>query len=172
MSRIDHVFGPPRPLEDRQVTALQALQEGFLALARLIEQNAPSTPLRDTVIEALEDAYRRAQAAAKEPRSIVTPDVLTKAFGTVVEDWDTIVKRVWLNATDWADVCIYGSNLIDMETREVMLRQGIQGRIWNTEIRLKRAIPVGFALPVGEDEDDHDLAPDWVPEPERLVRLC
>jgi hypothetical protein len=58
-----------------------------------------------------------------------------------------------------------------METRMEMFRQRIMGRLWNAEIRINRAIPVGFALPVGEDEDDRDLALHWVPEPERLVRL-
>jgi hypothetical protein len=170
-NRVDRVFGPPQVVGDWQAKALQTIQEGYLALAKLIEQNAPSTNMRGLALDALEDSYLKAKAAAMEPRATVTPDVLTKTF-TVVEDRDTIVKRVWLNATDWADVRKYGSNTIDMETRAEMFRQGIQGRIWNAQIRLKRTIPVGFALPVGEDEDDRDLAPDWVPEPERLVRLC
>jgi hypothetical protein len=89
---------------------------------------------------------------------------------------DDRVLRLWLNPYDYADLRKFGSSLIDPATTREELKQGIQGVIWNAQIRLKRkAIPQGFAVLISDNEattvENADLAPDWKPTEAQLVRI-
>ena len=171
---IDRVFGPQKPLQNFQVERLQYLQQEFKTLAAVIIENTSSVPAQERALDFLEQAYYQAQIAAREPRSIATPDALRRTFRDI-EERDDVVVRVWMNAKDFADILKFGRDVFDPETELSKVKQGIQGRLWITEIRIKRAIPEGYVLPVGSLEDDYDLDlsldSGWKPDPTKLVRL-
>ncbi len=173
---IEQVFGPPSNLTDLQIERLRAIQEGFLALAKIIDQNTPHVPERENALEMLRNAKALADAAARQPRGILTMGMVAKLFAPI-EARSARVLRLWLNAYDYADLRKYGSEQLALEMDVGALRQGIQGMLWGAQIRLSRKIPEGHAVVIGDDEPEADVAlvPElgapWTPAANQLVRF-
>ncbi len=175
MMDIQSIFGPPRQLQDFQVERLRRLQESFLVMAKAIIDNTPNVPDREKALEALRNAKTLADSAARIHRSIVTVDTLADLFKPT-ELRNTRVTRAWFNVVDYADVRKFGRDIIDPECDVARLKQGIQGRIWNVEIRTSRKVPEGLAMIVGEDQGDSDLEmfakdSDLKLSPEQLIHI-
>lgn len=168
--QINSAFGPQGTLQDYQVERLRRLQQEFKALAYVIIENTPTVPDQERALDLLEKAYTAAQSAARKPRSIASPDVVQLSFRDI-EGRDDRVVRVWLNAVDFADVRKYGQVVFDPTTKAEDFRRGFQGKLWNTEVWIKRSIPEGYSLPIGSGDGDADLDPEWIPDQTKLVRL-
>jgi len=171
--KIREVFGPPDPLEVHQIAALDAMQIAFMTLAEAVVANCPQTKWRESALEDLEKAYITTQVAARAPCSIITPDTLADLL-PLVERRNTICVRIWMNVYDFAGIRKFGRDAFDIETRAEMIRQGIMGTIWASQIRVGTNIPQGYVVMVGEDElveGAPDEPRDWEPPPERLVRV-
>lgn len=168
--QIERVFGSPEPLKDFQVKRLHQLQQGFYQLAKDIVEHTPSVPERDSALDLLEQAYIMAQNAARRPRSVVTPDVVRHSFHEI-EKTNDLVVRVWLNINDFVNLRKFGRDVFDSETKAESLRKGFQGKLWNTEVWIKRSIPEGYAFLIGSNDGDADLDPAWIPDVSKLVRL-
>lgn len=59
---------------------------------------------------------------------------------------------------------------MDFVTDRETLKKGIYAYIFNTEIRCRKDIPVGYLVLIGDDEGDRDLAPSWKPPRKKLYR--
>lgn len=73
----------------------------------------------------------------------ITPSVMADAFAEV-ERHDLRVARVFMNATDYADVRKWGRDVLDMESQKVLLNTGLQATLWGAQIITSRLIPVGY----------------------------
>lgn len=137
---------------------------------KMLTDTCPNVRARDRALQAIMDARMFADAAIEIGHTVLTLDVLMQLFAPT-EARDTLVKRCWLNATNFADLRKYNDQKMEISTKRAEILQGIVGHIWNAQIRISRKIPVSHIVVIGEDEDDRDLASDWLPEPRRLVRF-
>ena len=164
---LHQVFGPIQPLQDFQVERLTNLQAAFEKLVQVIIANTPSVPSQKKALKRLRQAYLQAQDAVRQPHSIVDITVLSRIFAAHI----CTVKRIWFNVVDYANVRKFDREHLEIFHDAIRLRQGIQGRIFGAEIRLRKTIPMGHAVLIGMNQDDADLQPDWTPDPSQLVRL-
>jgi hypothetical protein len=81
----------------------------------------------------------------------ISPAVLADAFAEV-ERHDLRVARVYMNATDYADIRKFGRDILDIESQAVLLKTGLQAVLWGAQIITSRLVPVGFAYVCCEPE--------------------
>lgn len=79
------------------------------------------------------------------------PKYLSEAFG-VVENQST-VRGAILGIRLWADIRQFGRDVIDMETKAVKLKAGLQGRLWGVPIFVSRAVHRDRGWVVGQCAD-------------------
>lgn len=110
-----------------------------------------------------------------EPYDVSSPQetILTRErFSKVFYGRAVRVVRVWLNVENYAQLRHSASDLIDPETQPDLIDQGIQGRIYNAEIRTSKKIPKGFTCIIGAHEkEDVDLNLYWVPREDQLTAI-
>jgi HK97 family phage major capsid protein len=82
----------------------------------------------------------------------VNPSVLADAFAEV-ERHDLRVARVYMNATDYADIRKFGRDILDMESQAVLLKTGLQATLWGAQIITSRLVPAGFVYICAEAEN-------------------
>lgn len=68
--------------------------------------------------------------------------VLADAFAEI-ERHDLRVARVYMNAVDYADLRKFGRDILDTETQQHLLRTGLMGTLWGSQIITSRLVPAG-----------------------------
>lgn len=163
-------IGKPQPLTDAQVVKLSEFHELTLSYGKRLLELLPNVAEREKAIDALRELQLRGEAAIRVGRSVLTPGILADLFGPI-QARDVLVSRLWINAHEWADLLKTGRDVVDQVAQRAVLQAGIYGHIWTTEIRCSRKIPQGHVYMTASDEGDADLAPDWVPDASKFVKL-
>lgn len=73
----------------------------------------------------------------------ISPSVLADAFAEV-ERHDLRVARIFMNATDYADIRKFGRDILDTESQAALLKTGLQSTLWGAQIITSRLVPAGF----------------------------
>jgi hypothetical protein len=81
----------------------------------------------------------------------ISPAVLADAFAEV-ERHDLRVARIYMNATDYADIRKFGRDILDIESQATLLKTGLQAVLWGAQIITSRLVPTGFAYVCCEPE--------------------
>src|SRR5271170_7518248 len=71
----------------------------------------------------------------------ISPAVLADAFA-LVERQDLRVARVYMNATDYADIRKFGRDVLDIESQATLWKTGLQAVLWGAQIIISRLVPV------------------------------
>lgn len=82
----------------------------------------------------------------------ISPSVLADAFAEV-ERHDLRVARIYMNATDYADIRKFGRDILDIESQATLLKTGLQAVLWGAQIITSRLVPVGFVYVCCEPEN-------------------
>jgi len=81
----------------------------------------------------------------------LSPSVLADAFAEI-ERHDLRVARIFMNATDYADIRKFGRDILDIESQANLLKTGLQATLWGAQIITSRLVPVGFTYLCCEPE--------------------
>jgi hypothetical protein len=73
----------------------------------------------------------------------ISPSVLADAFAEI-ERHDLRVARIYMNATDYADIRKFGRDILDIEAQAALLKTGLQSTLWGAQIITSRLVPAGF----------------------------
>lgn len=82
----------------------------------------------------------------------ISPSILADAFAEI-ERHDLRVARIFMNATDYADVRKFGRDILDIESQALLLKTGLQATLWGAQIITSRLVPAGFVYLVCEPEN-------------------
>jgi len=82
----------------------------------------------------------------------ISPSVLADAFAEI-ERHDLRVARIYMNATDYADIRKFGRDILDTESQAVLLKTGLQASLWGAQIITSRLVPAGFTYLACEPEN-------------------
>lgn len=82
----------------------------------------------------------------------ISPSVLADAFAEV-ERHDLRVARIYMNATDYADIRKFGRDILDIESQAALLKTGLQANLWGAQIITSRLVPAGFVYICAEPEN-------------------
>lgn len=88
-----------------------------------------------------------------------------------VERFDNRVATVAMNARDYADLRKFGRDILDVESRVYLLKQGLMATIWGAMIITSRAIPSGQVFILGEPETLFPNGPEGELNPEAVAIL-
>ena len=72
----------------------------------------------------------------------LSPAVLADAFAEI-ERHDLRVARVFMNATDYADIRKFGRDVLDTEAQATLWKTGLMATIWNAQVIVSRLVPAG-----------------------------
>jgi len=73
----------------------------------------------------------------------ISPSALADAFAEV-ERHDLRVGRIYMNATDYADIRKFGRDILDIQSQGNLLNTGLQSILWGAKIITSRIVPAGF----------------------------
>lgn len=82
----------------------------------------------------------------------ISPSVLADAFAEI-ERHDLRVARIYMNATDYADIRKFGRDILDIESQASLLKTGLQATLWGAQIIISRLVPAGFVYVCCEPEN-------------------
>jgi len=82
----------------------------------------------------------------------ISPSVLADAFAEV-ERHDLRVARIYMNATDYADIRKFGRDILDIESQATLLKTGLQATLWGAQIITSRLVPAGFVYVCAEADN-------------------
>ncbi len=82
----------------------------------------------------------------------ISPSVLADAFAEV-ERHDLRVARIYMNATDYADIRKFGRDILDIESQAHLLKTGLQATLWGAQIITSRLVPAGYVYVCAEPEN-------------------
>jgi hypothetical protein len=82
----------------------------------------------------------------------ISPSVLADAFAEIERN-DLRVARIYMNATDYADIRKFGRDILDIESQATLLKTGLQAVLWGAQIITSRLVPVGFVYVCAEPEN-------------------
>jgi len=77
--------------------------------------------------------------------------VLADAFAQI-ERHDLRVARVYMHATDYADIRKFGRDILDIESQAALLKTGLQAILWGAQIVTSRLVPQGTVYVCCEPE--------------------
>lgn len=77
--------------------------------------------------------------------------VLADAFAQI-ERHDLRVARVYMHATDYADIRKFGRDILDIESQAALLKTGLQATLWGAQIVTSRLVPQGTVYVCCEPE--------------------
>lgn len=100
------------------------------------------------------DAIAADPATPNPPIPVVAPisqAALADSFAEV-ERHDLVVARLFMNATDYADVRKFGRDLLDQESQAALLATGQMANLWGAKIMISRVVPPGFVYTLAEPE--------------------
>jgi len=106
--------------------------------------------------------------AAQE--TFITPEVMADLFGRGAIKGQ-IVVRVWMSVIDFAGIRKRCRDIFDPTTDMAEVKKGIQGVMWNAQIRTTEKVKPGFVVLICDGEGDTDLDPAWTPSPAQLLRI-
>lgn len=81
----------------------------------------------------------------------ISSAVLADAFA-LIESHDLRVARVFMNARDYADLRKFGRDILDTESQRELLKTGLMGTIWGSQIIVSRLVPRGVVYCTCEPE--------------------
>lgn len=81
----------------------------------------------------------------------ISGDVLADAFAQI-ERHDLRVARVFMNARDYADLRKFGRDILDIESQRDLLKTGLMGTLWGSQIIVSRLVPAGTVYVCCEPE--------------------
>jgi hypothetical protein len=96
----------------------------------------------------LGSAYVNAQVNTMAP---LTPAALKDAWARI-ETHDLRVARIFMNALDFADVRMWGRDILDLESQASLLKTGLMGILWGAQIIVTRKVAPGYAYVCAEPE--------------------
>ena len=82
----------------------------------------------------------------------ISPAVLADAFAEI-ERHDLRVARVYMNATDYADIRKFGRDVLDIESQATLWKTGMMATGWNAQFIVSRLVPAGIVYVCGEPEN-------------------
>jgi len=82
----------------------------------------------------------------------ISPSVLADVFAEV-ERHDLRVARIYMNATDYADIRKFGRDILDIESQATLLKTGLQATLWGAQIITSRLVPAGFVYVCAEADN-------------------
>lgn len=81
----------------------------------------------------------------------ISPAILADAFAEI-ERHDLRVARVYMNATDYADVRKFGRDVLDIESQATLWKTGMMATGWNAQFIVSRLVPAGVVYVCCEPE--------------------
>lgn len=81
----------------------------------------------------------------------ISSSVLADAFSEI-ERWDLRVARIFMNATDYADLRKFGRDILDIESQRDLLKTGLMATLWGAQVIVSRLVPVGTVYVCCEPE--------------------
>ena len=81
----------------------------------------------------------------------ISPAVLADAFAEI-EAHDLRVARVYMNATDYADIRKFGRDVLDIESQATLWKTGMMSTGWNAQFVVSRLVPKGVVYCCCEPE--------------------
>jgi hypothetical protein len=81
----------------------------------------------------------------------ISPAVLADAFSEI-ERHDLRVARVYMNATDYADIRKFGRDVLDIESQATLWKTGMMATGWNAQFVVSRLVPAGVVYICCEPE--------------------
>jgi hypothetical protein len=81
----------------------------------------------------------------------ISSAVLADAFANI-ERHDLRVARVFMNAKDYSDLRKFGRDILDIESQRDLLKTGLVGTLWGSQIITSRLVPVGTVYVCCEPE--------------------
>lgn len=81
----------------------------------------------------------------------ISPAVLADAFAEI-ERQDLRVARVYMNATDYADIRKFGRDVLDIESQATLWKTGMMATGWNAQFIVSRLVPAGVVYVCCEPE--------------------
>lgn len=81
----------------------------------------------------------------------LSPAILADAFAEI-ERHDLRVARVYMNATDYADVRKFGRDVLDIESQAMLWKTGMMASGWNAQFVVSRLVPAGVVYVCCEPE--------------------
>jgi hypothetical protein len=82
----------------------------------------------------------------------LSPAVLADAYAEI-ERHDLRVARVYLNATDYADIRKFGRDVLDIESQASLWKTGMMATGWNAQFIVSRLVPAGVVYVCCEPEN-------------------
>lgn len=77
--------------------------------------------------------------------------VLADAFAQI-ERHDLRVARVYMHASDYADIRKFGRDILDIESQAALLKTGLQATLWGAQLVTSRLVPQGTVYVCCEPE--------------------
>ena len=81
----------------------------------------------------------------------ISPAVLADAFAEI-ERQDLRVARVYMNATDYADIRKFGRDVLDIESQATLWKTGMMATGWNAQFIVSRLVAAGVVYITSEPE--------------------
>jgi hypothetical protein len=81
----------------------------------------------------------------------ISPAILADAFAEI-ERHDLRVARVYMNATDYADIRKFGRDVLDIESQATLWKTGMMATGWNAQFIVSRLVPAGVVYVCCEPE--------------------
>jgi hypothetical protein len=81
----------------------------------------------------------------------ISPAILADAFAEI-ETHDLRVARVYMNATDYADIRKFGRDVLDIESQATLWKTGMMATGWNAQFIVSRLVPRGVVYCCCEPE--------------------
>lgn len=81
----------------------------------------------------------------------ISPAVLADAFAEI-EQHDLRVARVYMHATDYADIRKFGRDVLDIESQATLWKTGLMATGWNAQFIVSRLVPKGVVYVCCEPE--------------------
>ena len=134
----------PRAHDDREVFI--QVRDGFLRALEKVKSSAflssvlcqngltHGLPLFDPLVDPEPETGPYTLKVSTGSRVFIaplTPAMLLEACAEFTQKADALVFLVAMNARDYADIRKYGRDVIDIEDRVSLLREGLMGRLWD-----------------------------------------
>lgn len=81
----------------------------------------------------------------------ISPAILADAFASI-EEHDLRVARVFMNASDYADIRKFGRDVLDIESQASLWKTGLMATGWNAQFIVSRLVPKGVVYLCCEPE--------------------
>jgi len=98
-------------------------------------------------------AYEKREPVDKTVEAPITPNAITGGF-EAIEGRDLRVAAIVFNPRDYADVRMFGRDIIEIESQASFLRLGLMGTVWGALMIADKQQPVREVMFLGEVRDE------------------